>query len=160
MSMSSCGRTETIWRHALAESAVLDAAVVVRATFPGPGRVAYRQLLERLLLAEVRFEAPALWTYETTSAVTKAVYFGLLSPEDGQGALQQFRELGVRLHGPDAEDDRRAFAWTLRLQRAAAYDSYYLALAERLGCDLWTTDDRLVRAVNLPWVRSAGSIVE
>jgi hypothetical protein len=34
--------------------------------------------------------------------------------------------------------DARAFAWTLRLDRAAAYGSFYLALAEELVCDLWT----------------------
>jgi hypothetical protein len=43
-----------------------------------------------------------------------------------------------------------------RLKRAAAYDSYYLALAESLNCDLWTTDSRLVNAVKLRWVRLVG----
>jgi hypothetical protein len=35
----------------------------------------------------------------------------------------------------------------------AAYDSFYLGLAERLGCELWTADRRLRNAVDLPWVR-------
>jgi hypothetical protein len=41
--------------------------------------------------------------------------------------------------------------------RAAAYDSSYLALAESLQCDLWTMDERLRNAVNLPWVRWGGA---
>ncbi len=43
----------------------------------------------------------------------------------------------------------------VRLNRAAAYDSFYLALAESLGCELWTADQRLHNAVDLPWVRLA-----
>jgi predicted nucleic acid-binding protein len=46
--------------------------------------------------------------------------------------------------------------WTLRLNRAAAYDSFYLALAERLGCNLWTADRRLWQAVSAGWVRLVG----
>ena len=64
--------------------------------------------------------------------------------------------LGVRLVLPDASQNRQAFDWTLRLNRAAAYDSYYLALAEALECDLWTADRRLLNAVDLPWVRWVG----
>jgi len=47
---------------------------------------------------------------------------------------------------------RLAFVWTRRLKRAVAYDSFYLALAESLGCDLWTADQRLHHAVDAPWV--------
>ena len=53
---------------------------------------------------------------------------------------------------PDKLLAQRAFAWTERLQRAAAYDSFYLALAEVRECDLWTVDKRLARAVDRPWV--------
>ncbi len=41
----------------------------------------------------------------------------------------------------------------------AAYDAHYLALAEREGCEYWTTDERLWNAVKaqLPWVRWLGT---
>lgn len=48
-------------------------------------------------------------------------------------------------------------AWLLRLDRAAAHDSFYLALAEELECDLWTADRHLVGAVDVAWVRVAGA---
>lgn len=37
----------------------------------------------------------------------------------------------------------------------ATYDAHYLALADQLGAEFWTTDRKLVRAVqpSLPWVR-------
>lgn len=56
----------------------------------------------------------------------------------------------------DGEQTRLAFDWTIRLKRAPAYDSYYLALAEIMGCDLWTADRRLCKAVNLSWIRVVG----
>jgi predicted nucleic acid-binding protein len=62
----------------------------------------------------------------------------------------------VRLVVPDVGQNRQALEWTLRLKRASAYDSYYLALAEALKCDLWTFDRRLFNAVDLSWVRWAG----
>jgi len=48
----------------------------------------------------------------------------------------------------------RAYTWTRRLNRAVAYDSFYLALAERLDCDFWTADRRLVNAASQPWIKS------
>jgi predicted nucleic acid-binding protein len=67
------------------------------------------------------------------------------------------QRLGVELHAPQDALARSAYEWTLRLNRGAAYDSFYLALAERLRCELWTADQRLVRTTSLPWVRLAGA---
>ena len=49
-------------------------------------------------------------------------------------------------------------SWELAEQfnRPTAYDASYLALAESAGCELWTTDGRLLKAVagTLPWVKT------
>ena len=44
------------------------------------------------------------------------------------------------------------------LDLPATYDAHYLALAEHLGCELWTDDQRLIRhvATSLPFVRWIG----
>lgn len=34
----------------------------------------------------------------------------------------------------------------------AACDCFYLALAETLGCELWTADETLRNAAGVPWV--------
>ncbi|HVC33638.1 MAG TPA: type II toxin-antitoxin system VapC family toxin [Chloroflexota bacterium] len=81
------------------------------------------------------------------------MHFEQLTRSQGQQALAEIAAMGVDLIAPDGAQTRHAFDWTIRLKRAPAYDSYYLALAETLGCDLWTADRRLVNAVNLPWVR-------
>ena len=59
---------------------------------------------------------------------------------------------------PDAAQVQRAFDWTLRLRRVAAYDSVYLALAEKTSDGLWTADERLYNATKslVPWVHWAG----
>jgi predicted nucleic acid-binding protein len=71
---------------------------------------------------------------------------------DAALALAAFRKIGVRLILPDEQQDQLALGWTLRLKRVAAYDSYYLALAESRACELWTADRRLFNAANVPWV--------
>ena len=64
----------------------------------------------------------------------------------------------VELIPPDSNQVQAAFAWTLRLGRAAAYDSFYLALAETTSDGLWTADERLYNATksHIPWVHWVG----
>ena len=64
--------------------------------------------------------------------------------------------LGVVLHEtPNLH--RRALELASRLKQGAVYDAHYLALAESLGCELWTADQRFYRAVsssvdNVRWI--------
>jgi len=44
-----------------------------------------------------------------------------------------------------------------QVKRNISIDSFYLALAEKLNCELWTADLRLVDAISQPWVRLAGT---
>ena len=52
--------------------------------------------------------------------------------------------------------------WELahEFNRPRAYDTAYLALAQLLGCELWTADERLYNAVQgkLAWVKWVGHI--
>lgn len=135
---------------------VIDANLALKLVLPDPQREHASALVARLMSQGSELVAPALWAYETTSTLCKAVHFGQLTPDEGRRALSQLLGLGVRLVVPDAGQNRQALEWTLRLKRASAYDSYYLALAEALKCDLWTFDRRLLNAVDLSWVRWAG----
>jgi predicted nucleic acid-binding protein len=50
----------------------------------------------------------------------------------------------------------------MQLKRAAAYDNYYLALAESLKCDLWTADNKLYQAAqnnDITWVRHVSEVM-
>ena len=124
---------------------VIDASIAIKAILPNPLQGYCRALVQTF--ADVQPVAPTLWVYETTSAISKAVHFEQLTENEGRQALEQVDALGVRLFVPDLEQNRIAFGWTLRLKRASAYDSFYLALAEALECDLWTADKKLFNAL-------------
>ena len=47
---------------------------------------------------------------------------------------------------PDENQARLAFNQTLQLHRAAAYDSFYLVIANALEADFWTADLRLANS--------------
>lgn len=132
---------------------IIDASIAIKAILPNPLQGYCRALVQKF--ADVQPVAPTLWVYETTSAISKAVHFEQLTENEGRQALEQVDALGVRLFVPDLEQNRIAFGWTLRLKRASTYDSFYLALAEALECDLWTADKRLFNAltdVRLDWL--------
>jgi predicted nucleic acid-binding protein len=124
---------------------VLDASVAIKAILPNPLQEHCQALVKTF--AEVQPVSPALWAHETTSAISRTVHFGQITEVEGRQALEQLAALGVQLFTPDLEQNQAAFDWTIRLKRAAAYDSYYLALAQSLDCDFWTADSRLFNAL-------------
>jgi len=134
---------------------VIDASIALRWLLPDPLSQACWELFSQIVEDGLQITAPALWMCEMTSGLAKSVHFKVLSPDDARRGLLQIAELGVHLVSPDAEQNRQAFDWTLRLNRASAYDSYYLALAETLNCELWTADRRLYHASHdqgLDWI--------
>lgn len=135
---------------------VIDASFAFRLLVPGPQQDLFRALVARWLRDGYGLYAPTLWLYEITSALCKVVRFRELTPEEGERTLVLAQTLGIHLVSPDDDQARSAFDWTLRLQRAVAYDSFYLALAQTLQCELWTADSHLHNAVDQPWVRLAG----
>jgi len=130
---------------------VIDASIAIKAVLPNPLQAQCQALL--IYLSSNELVAPGLWIYETTSALSKAIFFNEITADEGRTALTQVNSLGVQIAPTEIGQSFQAFEWTLRLKRAAAYDSFYLSLAESLSCDLWTADRRLKNAVSLPWVR-------
>jgi len=87
--------------------------------------------------------APLLTKYEVASALTRSRVRGSLSPEDAAEALAIIDGLGVTFDL--APDNARAIEIAVELERHSAYDAAYLALAERLGAEVWTLDGPLAR---------------
>jgi len=98
-----------------------------------------------------------LFAFEGISVIRNKVHRGLVPPDEGELMFRAFRALGVKLLYPEGLHER---AWEManRFRRPQAYDSHYLALAEMLGCELWTADKRLYNAVadELSWVKWLG----
>jgi predicted nucleic acid-binding protein len=132
---------------------VIDAGFALQLVLPGPDQVRLQAMVGDWRSRGVGLTAPALWLYEVTSALTKAIHFWVLTDAEGRRALGLLNGLEVSLVPPDAAQAALAHEWALRLRRTVAYDGFYLALAQTLGADLWTADRRLRAAVNLAWVR-------
>jgi predicted nucleic acid-binding protein len=114
------------------EPLVVDASFTVRLVFPGPEQDRFRLLVDGWLRDGYELHAPTLWVYEMTSALCKVVRLGKLTPAEGRHSLALVQTLRIQLIPLDIDQVRTSFDWTLRLEHAAAYDSFYLALAETL----------------------------
>ena len=80
---------------------VIDASVALKAVLPNPLQVYCLVLVQTFV--EVQPVAPALWAYETTSAIAKAVYFREITEKEARLALEKLDGLGVRLFVADGE---------------------------------------------------------
>jgi predicted nucleic acid-binding protein len=71
--------------------------------------------------------------------------------------LDDFLAFPMEFHNP-AGLHPQALVLADALSLPATYDAHYLALAEHLGCELWTDDQRLLRHVanSLPFIRWIG----
>ena len=132
---------------------VLDASFVYKSLAPGSHGDKFRQLIHQWKQEKKTLCSPTIWVYEFTSLLTKLVYWGELSEQDAQESLAFGLDLGIELIVPTEDQARQAFLWTRQLNWVAAYDSFYVPLAENLGCELWTADKKLANAVDRPWVR-------
>jgi predicted nucleic acid-binding protein len=102
----------------------------------------------------VMLHAPALMRYEVVNALYRLQKAGTLSREAASHALGDALSRPIVLHeGKDLH--ARALELAAEHKLSAAYDAQYLALAEKLSVELWTTDAKLVKAVGdrLAWVR-------
>ena len=124
--------------------AVVDASLVIKAILPNPDLARCQTALGRLQGKQLA--VPALWVYEVTSTLAKAVHFQQLTEKESKAVLRQALSLDVQILPPDESQSVAALEWSLRLKRASAYDSFYLAIADGLQAPLWTADQHLVNA--------------
>lgn len=95
---------------------------------------------------DVEIAAPNLWVYEVTSAIHKLYMLKQFGESSAEVALDAVLSLDVRLVQVDAGLCQLAFSLATQLNQLAAYDSFYLALAEKLDAELWTLNRRLANA--------------
>jgi predicted nucleic acid-binding protein len=123
----------------------IDAGLAIRrVVFPEDEAV--QKLWDSWEEGEQEVYAPSLLFYEVTNALYRYQRQELLSAKTVDIALEAALSLPVRLVS-DPALHRRAKALAERYQLPATYDAHYLALAERLECELWTADRRMAQAL-------------
>lgn len=116
---------------------VLDASALVDVVADRPSRDAVLGHLDQRILA------PGHQLAEVSSALARLVRAGDLDDAEAQRALTDAASLTQHVVAIDEPLLHRAF--TLR-ESIRVLDGLYVALAERHGCPLVTTDGRLARA--------------
>lgn len=132
---------------------VIDASVAIKWLNP------YESLADKANLIRDDYErgfvsllVPAFWEYEVVNGLNKAVARGQLTEEEGQEAVSLMLTLAVeKAPWPSPQE---SYALSRRYQRSV-YDSWYVYLAEQVGCAFWTADQKLYNALTatLPWVQ-------
>jgi predicted nucleic acid-binding protein len=136
----------------------VDASVAIKWVLNEERSDKARALYGAALEADELIVAPNLLPLEVTNILRQR-----MRGEDGLSLTEAARQLDVFLalriefHNPTGLH-YQALVLADALGLPATYDAHYLALAEHLGCELWTDDQRLIRQVgsSLPFVRWIG----
>jgi predicted nucleic acid-binding protein len=135
----------------------VDASVALKLVLNESDSDQAQALWSDWLQRAVEVIAPYHLTFETTSVIRNRIYRGDISPEDGESAFEIIHAYNIRfLHPPQLVE--RAWQFATHFNRPTVYESFYLALSEYAGCELWTADRRLYSVVTheLPWVKWLG----
>lgn len=120
--------------------------------------------LSLVLLAEwqqagIQPVAPSWIACEMGNVLYQSVRDGTFTPEDA-AALLAAALTAIHVQPEDVGDAQRAIQIAADAGQKQTYDAQYAALAARLGCELWTADDRFrdVSRGILPNVRSISEL--
>ena len=105
-----------------------------------------------------RIAAPYLMPVEVTNALHQRVARGELTLEAASQRMESLLSSGLELLQPPHLYGR-ALELAGQLRQGATYDAHYMALAETLGCELWTADEKFYRVAS-PVARSVRWIGE
>lgn len=130
--------------------ACVDASFVAAVLLTEPSGPRAGALWEEWVSSDRRLLSAVPFAGEVISAVRRARVRGRLSADRANQAFRTFVDDLL----PDVEvvpgtvgTWERAWEWSEELGRANVYDSIYLALAEEMGAEFWTTDENLYRAL-------------
>ncbi len=126
---------------------VIDASVVVRSLVTSGDTPRVLELLDGWNKASRQLVAPQLLIPEVVSALRQIVRARHITPAEADSAVENLLALRIEYVPPDVALCQSALRWAARLDQVRAYDALYVALAEREGAELWSADERLVRAL-------------
>ena len=137
---------------------VLDSGIYIASVFLEPYTTQAKHLIKKLQSNRVIFVAPHLLMYELVSTIRKGVYQGCVLPNDAVRIRDRLLNQSIDLY-LDQPSLKRAYDLATELNRVRAYDTQFLALAERFQCDFWTTDEKFynIAQTHYPTARWTGN---
>lgn len=142
----------------MAALVVVDSGIFLADLLPGePLGVQARAIRHYWQQNDFQLAAPTLFRYELVAVIRKAVYQSRISSDKAQQLVTQALAYPVTLYF-DETLLKRGFEIASAQNRPTAYDSQYLAVAEKLACEFWTADERMYNAVHptFSWVKWLG----
>ena len=136
---------------------VVDASVAVKWLVEEEDSDVAHALLRSWESQGTVYVAPCLIAFEVANALHRRIALGELTTSDCAHMIETLLDSQLQLHHPPGPHGI-ALRLANRLAQRASYDSHYLALAETLGCELWTADRQFYRAAsptapNIRWIR-------
>lgn len=125
---------------------VVDASLAIKWVLKEPYAEEALALASEWAATETKPVAPCLLLVEATNVLHRRAALGHISPSQAGQLLTGFLNMGIEVR-ESPQIHLRAFELAQELQRPAVYDTHYLALADILGCDLWTADERFFNSV-------------
>jgi predicted nucleic acid-binding protein len=139
----------------------VDASVAAKWVLPEEHSEKALALYTASIYASDPIVAPPLLPIEVTNILRQRMVREGLALADASALLSTFLRFPISYAVPDGIY-LRALELAAAYNLPAVYDAHYLALAEHMGCPLWTADQRLLRAVQatLPYVQAISAYVE
>ena len=125
---------------------VVDASLAVKWVLKEPYADEALALAREWAATETRPAAPCLLLVEATNVLHRRAALGHISPSQAKQLLAGLLSMGIEIR-ESPQIHLRALELAQELQKPAVYDTHYLALADILGCDLWTADERFFSSV-------------
>jgi predicted nucleic acid-binding protein len=151
--------TSNLPRHVVTH--VIDASVAVKWFLTGEEHSAQAQaLLANSLRRSYRLVGPPLLIAEATNAIYQRFRRGDVGESQVDAAVESLWDQEIHILNP-ADLTERAYRFVRRHRLANVYDSHYVVLAQELGAEFWTGDQRMFNSLHTvaPWVRWLGDYV-
>jgi len=127
-----------------APAVVVDASVALKWLVAEPDSPAADALAQSWARAGLSIVAPYLFGAEISNVLHQLVRRKLLSADGALALLIRLTAFRIVYVQPPGINTR-ALLLADALGLPAAYDAHYLALAESMGCELWTADAKFQR---------------
>ena len=123
------------------EQVVVDASLAVNWVLEEDQTAEARATLHEWQTRGARRIVLSWFGCEVANVLYKRVRKRALSVLDAQIAIDALLQ-DVTVHDVEPDVSKRALEIAYQLGNPASYDAHYVALAECLGCEIWTADER------------------